>query len=146
MTVHGEQSATVAVGWSVDEQPWVRRAAPAGFEALARAGGGARCYFCGQDSVKVSAGDLSQDTGRVQLYCDNPQCAAREMTVLVERDGVGAARRADVRALKVVDEPGLIDEQTLHSSGLVTRPPRPLPWPGTLDRSRAHEPLDLLIP
>ncbi len=63
----------------------------------------ARCYFCGEESAILSFGDLAQDHGRIEIYCDNGQCDAREMTIIVER-GEGASDRADVRLLRGLDE------------------------------------------
>jgi len=37
------------------------------------------------------------------VYCDNSDCDAREITVVVDRDGAGAGSRADVRALQYLE-------------------------------------------
>ncbi|MGY2084870.1 hypothetical protein [Blastococcus sp. SYSU DS0539] len=124
----------------------MRQAVPAGTSASTHRGGGAVCYFCGRDTVRISHADLHADTGRVQLYCDNTHCAAREVTVLVERDGVGAGRRADVRALRALDYPAHLDEPRVHANGLATRKLRGAPDGKSLERRRNTEPLDLLIP
>jgi hypothetical protein len=86
--------------WEAGETPWLRerRHGPA-----ITASGYAQCYFCGEHTVKVSVGDLSADTGRVEIYCDNQDCDAREMTVLVTRDGHHAGERADARILHSID-------------------------------------------
>lgn len=70
--------------------PWIQ-------QVDARAG----CYFCGRDSVILSFGDLGEDRGRVQIYCDNGDCDAREVEVIVSDDGGTATRnRSDVRILE----------------------------------------------
>ena len=55
------------------------------------------CPFCGSPDLKL-AGDESQ---RIDAYCDSPNCDARELVVLVLRDGHEgrAAERSDVRRL-----------------------------------------------
>ncbi len=75
-----------------------------------------------------------------------PDCAAREVTVLVERDGVGAGRRADVRALRALDYPAHLDEPRVYAHGLVARKLRGAPDGKSLERRQNTEPLDLLIP
>lgn len=87
--------------WSSGQKPWIRAALPG--EAL-NAQGYAQCYFCGAQTAKLSAGDLSGDTGRVEVYCNNSNCDAREVAVIVVRDGHGAGDRADVRVLRALDE------------------------------------------
>lgn len=87
--------------WSSGQEPWIRAALPG--RALA-AQGYAQCYFCGAQTAKLSAVDLSGDTGRVEVYCDNSDCEAREVAVIVLRDGNRASDRADVRMLRAVDE------------------------------------------
>lgn len=62
------------------------------------------CPFCGQASAKRSYGDEEADTGRLELYCTNDNCQAREITVLVMRDSYQAHTRADVRILHAIDE------------------------------------------
>lgn len=55
------------------------------------------CYFCGQQTVLLSYGDLTRDHRRVQIYCDNSDCDAREVDVIVLDDGTEATRnRTDV--------------------------------------------------
>ncbi|MFJ5657486.1 hypothetical protein ACIQD5_29700 [Streptomyces microflavus] len=63
------------------------------------------CYFCGGRTAILGSGDRPDDPGRLEVYCDNPMCDAREIAVLVKRDGAGAPDRADVRALREVDRP-----------------------------------------
>jgi len=64
--------------------------------------------FCGAQTLKRSASDRPKDPGRMELYCDNQFCDAREMVLLVTRDGAGAYDRADVRALRLIDN-GTLD-------------------------------------
>ncbi|WP_237329683.1 hypothetical protein [Streptomyces sp. CBMAI 2042] len=79
--------------WVAGEVPWARQ----GTEHLP-------CYFCGRTAI-LGSGDRPDDPGRLEVYCGNPMCDAREMVVLVKRDGAGAPDRADVRALREVDRP-----------------------------------------
>jgi hypothetical protein len=82
--------------WHSDSIPWVRL-------QKSRA---VQCYFCGDTTAIVSRSDKSHDSGRVELYCDNPLCDARETLVLVLRDNTDeTASRADVRALRALDHP-----------------------------------------
>lgn len=60
------------------------------------------CPWCGEGKWFVSAGDDGRDNGRVQMYCDSPDCHSRETELIVVR-GEGAHERADVRALQAVD-------------------------------------------
>jgi len=73
--------------------PWARRGRP----DIA-----APCFFCGNaDSLIRSSGDLRPDRRRVQVYCDNDQCDAREVEVIVVDDATMAtAERTDVRILR----------------------------------------------
>ncbi|MFE7541069.1 hypothetical protein [Streptomyces platensis] len=80
--------------WEASEPPWARR----GTERVP-------CYFCGGRTAILSFGDRTDDPGRLELYCENQMCDAREVVVLVQRDGAGAHDRADVRALHEVDRP-----------------------------------------
>jgi hypothetical protein len=77
----------------VEPTPWIRRG-----RNTARA----FCPFCGERSLLRSFDDDASDTGRVELYCDNSMCDAREIVILNTR-GWGADQRADVRALDAVD-------------------------------------------
>ncbi|MFE2755654.1 hypothetical protein ACFXGA_27005 [Actinosynnema sp. NPDC059335] len=64
------------------------------------------CYFCGEFSAIVSLHDRAADVGRVEVYCTNSDCEAREMTVLVMKDGTReTAERSDVRVLRMIDDP-----------------------------------------
>jgi hypothetical protein len=83
--------AGMSGGWENGTEPWIRKNPKA------------ICYFCGEPTAIVSWSDLKEDTGRVEVYCDNGKCDAREMTVLVTGDGGGASRRADVQALADID-------------------------------------------
>lgn len=146
MSEHGGDNTTTPGQWTAGEQPWVRRTAPAGFTASVHNGGGVTCYFCGKDTAKVAAGDVGADSGRVRLYCDNGNCDAREVTILVERDGAGASRRADVRALRAVDNPDLIGDIRVNNGGLITRKPRPTGGSDVLPRRLSTDPLDIVSP
>jgi hypothetical protein len=84
-------------GFSLGDEPAIRRAAGDG-----RKLDGYACPFCGEAQLLLSDGDLPIDTERVEVYCDNGYCAAREIVILVER-GDGAHKRADVQALRAVD-------------------------------------------
>ncbi|MBW4722428.1 hypothetical protein [Saccharothrix obliqua] len=64
------------------------------------------CYFCGEISAIVSMSDQPGDTGRVEVYCGNSDCEAREIVVLVLKDGTRqTAERSDVRVLRMIDDP-----------------------------------------
>lgn len=79
----------------------------AGWQPYARAGQPdqrVQCYFCGEMTAIISNGDNAEDAGRVEVYCLNSQCDAREVIVLVARDGHGCGYRADVRALDEIDK------------------------------------------
>nr|WP_202473915.1 hypothetical protein [Streptomyces sp. SID5466] len=82
--------------WDADATPWARRQGT---------GQTLPCYFCGEKTAILAFGDLPDDPGRLELYCDSPMCDAREVVVLVLRDGASADERADVRALEEVDRP-----------------------------------------
>lgn len=76
--------------WSVGDRPWIRGA----FDPCS-------CLFCGQDTAILSFGDMAEDIGRVQIYCDGEDCDAREVEIIVTEDGTGATRnRTDVRILR----------------------------------------------
>lgn len=96
--------------WEAGSAPWVRQAQP-----MAHLGPGAarfQCYFCGGQTVTRSICDIEEDAGRMDLYCDNPDCDAREIAVIVRRDGHGAWGRADVRALAAIDD-GRLDIESV---------------------------------
>lgn len=111
--------------WRRGTIPWVRKQPQLAHSADTRNGSGACCYFCGSQTVKLSMGDYAGDTGRVEVYCDNPQCEAREVTLIVIRDGSGAGRRADVRALEAIDGAG----HNLRGSKTLTQVIANLPSP-----------------
>jgi hypothetical protein len=68
--------------------------------AIRRRGQEATCYFCGEDTVVASFTDMLSDPGRVAVYCDNSECDAREVEVVIIDDGSEATRnRTDVRIL-----------------------------------------------
>lgn len=90
-------------GWGPDEVPWARRAGSAQPDQGREGPGYLYCYFCGERSVKRSYGDKDDDTGRLELYCTNDNCEAREMTIIVLKDAIQAHRRADVRILEALD-------------------------------------------
>jgi hypothetical protein len=46
------------------------------------------CPYCGDDSLIQSWGDRPADLVRVELYCLNPDCEAREITIVAETRGV----------------------------------------------------------
>lgn len=95
--------------WNAEGEPWLRRHQPEA--TYAHEPKSVQCLFCGSQTLKRSASDRSQDPGRLELYCDNGRCDAREMVLLVRRDGAGAGRRADVRALNLLDD-GTLDVHT----------------------------------
>jgi hypothetical protein len=68
------------------------------------------CPFCGSASLLASSTDLKLDTERVEVYCDNSHCAAREIVILIKRGDPGPGTRADVLALQAVDR-GTVEEQ-----------------------------------
>lgn len=89
--------------WQPDEQPWARTAGATQPGRGMEGGGYLTCPFCGQLSAKRSYGDEPADTGRLELYCTNEDCQAREITVLVMKDSYQAHTRADVRLLRAID-------------------------------------------
>lgn len=100
--------------WESGTTPWLRREQPKttwGTESQP-----AQCMFCGARTVKRSGHDKAADHGRLELYCDNGDCDAREVIVLVRRDGGDAVDRADVRALAALDQ-GLLDIDEVEASG-----------------------------
>lgn len=69
------------------------------------------CPFCGSKSLLLSYGDIVADKYRIELYCDNAMCDAREMTVVALRmEGPVSDIRTDVAALAAVDS-GSDEEQ-----------------------------------
>lgn len=96
--------------WEAGAAPWLRRYQPeAGWGPQSNP---VQCMFCGANTVKRSATDRDQDPGRLEMYCDNQFCDAREMVLLVRRDGAEATFRADVRALNLIDD-GTLDVHAL---------------------------------
>ncbi|TXS35183.1 hypothetical protein [Streptomyces sp. t39] len=87
--------------WEAGAAPWLRRQQPK--TTYANEPNPVQCMFCGSHTVKRSASDRDADPGRLELYCDNQLCDAREMVLLVKRDGAEAIFRADVRALHLID-------------------------------------------
>ncbi|MFD8899902.1 hypothetical protein [Streptomyces ardesiacus] len=96
--------------WEAGATPWLRRHQPKA--EYSSEPSPVQCMFCGGQAVKRSATDYEEDSGRIELYCDNGNCDAREMILLVKRDGAKSGLRADVRALRLVDE-GKLD---VHAS------------------------------
>lgn len=83
------------MAWGLREQPWLRG-------ILAESGGRGRCPFCGEKTLKQSDGDVVEDDRRIEMYCDNENCAAREITILAMRVAE-SDDRADVEALQTID-------------------------------------------
>lgn len=90
-------------GWAPDEQPWARTVGASEPDRGMEGRGYLTCPFCGQLTAKRSYGDEAADTGRLELYCTNEDCQAREITVLVMKDSYQAHTRADVRLLRAID-------------------------------------------
>ncbi|MEV0982321.1 hypothetical protein [Streptomyces sp. NPDC049915] len=95
--------------WETGSTPWLRSHQPQTTHGVEP--NSVQCMFCGGQSVKRSESDNDQDPGRIELYCDNSVCDAREMVLLVVRDGADAGSRADVRALDLIDD-GTLDVHT----------------------------------
>ncbi|MEV4462771.1 hypothetical protein AB0J51_04025 [Micromonospora echinofusca] len=93
-----EQPVLDGTGFAEGDQPAIRRAR-ADRDYLAFP-----CYFCGDRQMKRSYSDSARDPGRLELYCDSPNCDAREVVVLIRR-GAGAHLREDVRAINDVRPP-----------------------------------------
>jgi hypothetical protein len=88
--------------WEAGATPWLRRhQTEKTWSIEARS---VQCMFCGDNTLKRSTSDRDEDNGRIELYCDNHLCDAREMVLLVRRDGAEAIFRADVRALNLIDD------------------------------------------
>lgn len=87
--------------WSSDRTPWLRAFQSA---TLGEPGVGyAPCPFCGATTLKLSVRDVESDAGRLTTHCDNTNCEAREIEVLVCLDNGQSLGRADVRALRAID-------------------------------------------
>lgn len=105
--------------WDAGTQPWIRRQPEKS---------GVLCYFCGEFSAIVSLYDRPADNGRVEVYCTNSDCEAREITILVMKDGtLETFERSDVRMLRVIDEPS-------RRGQLRPDRRRPLPEDSVVDR------------
>jgi hypothetical protein len=87
--------------WEAGAAPWLRRRQQD--TTYGHEPNSVQCMFCGAQTVKRSGGDRDDDPGRLELYCDNADCDAREMVLLVKRDNAEAGSRADVRALLLID-------------------------------------------
>ena len=79
-----------------------------------------RCPWCGANTWFVLDEDNPLDGGRVQMYCDNSGCDSRETDLLAmrghdENGQVRADRRADVRALRRIDNGALEGREPLES-------------------------------
>jgi hypothetical protein len=62
------------------------------------------CPFCGKNSLIRSFGDLSDDNFRIELYCKNPLCDTRVMTIIgLRMNGEVSNHRADAAAIQAVD-------------------------------------------
>lgn len=83
--------------YSVGEQPAIRQQADDRGHI-----DGHPCPFCGSKTLLQSRGDLASDTERVEVYCNNTLCDAREVIILIRR-GERTDERADVQALTTVD-------------------------------------------
>ena len=78
-------------GWRHGQTPWLRTLG----------GGSVECYFCGRAKVIRSFVDEGRDNGRISMYCENSNCAAREFEVIVVDDGAAGTRsRTDVRIMQ----------------------------------------------
>jgi hypothetical protein len=63
---------------------------------------GPRCPYCGMNSLIRSYGDIAADDMRIEAYCTNVECEAREVIILANtRHAVGP--RADLNAPYDVD-------------------------------------------
>jgi hypothetical protein len=60
------------------------------------------CPYCGAASLIESWTDIRADTVRVDLYCNNANCSAREIVILARTRGE-AGQRDDLDALDDVD-------------------------------------------
>jgi hypothetical protein len=99
--------------WENGDQPWLRqqgRLSPI------------PCPFCGGSTLLLSDRDLADDDLRVEVYCTNINCAAREIVILATRTNL--APRADQMALERVDDgkdmlktPRCVDNRTLFDHG-----------------------------
>ncbi|OBC19347.1 hypothetical protein A5786_17030 [Gordonia sp. 852002-50816_SCH5313054-a] len=99
------RAVTAGDGWSNGITPWLRQSQKP-----------FNCYWCGSVEAILSWGDIGEDTERIEFYCQNPDCNAREVDVLVVDDGTDTTRRrADAKALQrfpgeVLADPVLIND------------------------------------
>ena len=77
----------------------------------------------GSNTAILSHGDIRDDDLRVEVYCDNEDCAVREMTILAMRFG-DPQFRADVQALHEVDS-GVESERSPSSLSSASEIPLP---------------------
>ena len=104
------------LAWRTGTTPWVRREQPNA--SYGPEPNPVLCYFCGSQTMKRSSSDVDADHGRIEMYCDSQMCQAREVIIIIRRDGAGAHRRADVRALRALDGDRLdIDTATSVQGG-----------------------------
>ncbi|MCT2282371.1 hypothetical protein M3G91_32715 [Micromonospora chalcea] len=103
MTTTAQPAARTGEWWTGDT-PWLRRADNRTVT----------CLWCGSKTAIASWGDEPEDTGRIELYCENSDCEVREVALIVTRDGHTASARADVRALDAID----VNLAIRHSAGL----------------------------
>ena len=71
-----------------------------------------QCPFCGDRAIQ-SISDIPDDPMQVELYCENGACDVREMRVVAWRAEGHEQERADVMALRAVDE-GTAAERARH--------------------------------
>ncbi|MBY6537609.1 hypothetical protein HQ325_02885 [Rhodococcus sp. BP-349] len=80
--------------WIPGAVPWIRHS---GVKHV-------QCLWCGEESSRQSLTDRPEDTGRVQMYCENPDCRVRESEHIVDRDGTYQTdERSDARLLRLLD-------------------------------------------
>lgn len=100
--------------WDGEEEPWIRRDNNHYI----------RCPFCGcEDTVSYASSDYEDDNIRIELYCENARCDAREFVIMVRRSS--AARRSDQLALERIDDGEIripLDEKFDFNRGVWTGP------------------------
>jgi hypothetical protein len=70
------------------------------------------CPFCGKNSLIRSYGDLSDDNFRIELYCENPLCDTRVMTIIgLRMNGEVSNHRADAAAIRAVDRGTEVEQE-----------------------------------
>ncbi len=101
--------------WNAEDrqQPWARRVArKVGDDRQIE---GMRCPFCGNTQLLLGYADIAEDHERLDLYCNASGCDAREMVILVTRDGThGNAARGDVQALNAIDSGRTVNDGAIH--------------------------------